>query len=157
MKITLLVVGATNSPYIKQGIEDYLNRIKHYIPFEVVVIKEIRRHKKLSGEVQKKKEGELIIKYKNSSNVMVLLDERGGAYSSRSFSAFIQKKMASGLKELVFVVGGPYGFSNEVYNMAQDKISFSKMTFPHELIRLFFIEQLYRAFTILKGEPYHHD
>ncbi|NQU87406.1 MAG: 23S rRNA (pseudouridine(1915)-N(3))-methyltransferase RlmH [Mariniphaga sp.] len=157
MKITLLVVGQTNSPYLKKGIEDYLYRLKHYIPFEINTIKDLKKPKNLTRENQKKKEGDLILKYLDSSNTMVLLDEKGISLSSRGFSEFVQKKMASGLKELVFVIGGPYGFSKEVYDSVKEKLAVSEMTFPHELARLIFVEQLYRAFSILKGEPYHHD
>ena len=157
MKITLLVVGETNVSYIKKGIDDYSGRLKHYIPFKTEVIKDLKKAKNLTEELQKKKEGEFILGYQNPFNTLILMDERGKSYTSREFADFIQKKMASGLKELVFVIGGAYGFSNEVYKNVTEKISFSEMTFPHELVRLIFMEQLYRAFTIFKGEPYHHD
>lgn len=157
MKITLLVVGQTHPPFLKKGIDEYIKRLKHYIPFDINIIQDIKKNRNLPEEIQKRKEGELILKYKNGFNTMVLLDESGKSFTSREFSGFLQKKMASGLKELIFVVGGPYGFSNKVYDNVNEKLSVSKMTFPHELVRLIFIEQLYRAFTIIKGEPYHHD
>ncbi|MBN1820459.1 MAG: 23S rRNA (pseudouridine(1915)-N(3))-methyltransferase RlmH [Prolixibacteraceae bacterium] len=157
MKITLLVVGKTNSSYLNKGMEDYMQRLKHYVSFELKVIKDIKKGKTLTDELQKKTEGELILNFVNGSTQMILLDERGKSFTSEEFSSFIQKKMASGLKELVFVVGGAYGFSKDVYSSVKDRISVSSMTFPHELVRLIFLEQLYRAFTIIKGEPYHHD
>lgn len=156
MKITLLVIGQTDTPYLKNGIEEYLNRIKHYIPFEIKIIPDIKKAKNLTEEIQKRKEGELIMNHLNSSVEMVLFDEKGDLFSSREFSEFLQKKMASGLKELIFVVGGPYGFSSDMYKVSE-KISISKMTFSHQMVRLIILEQFYRAFTILKGEPYHHD
>lgn len=157
MKITLLAVGQTDLTYLKEGIAEYRKRLEHYVSFELKTIAPAKKTGNLPEEVQKKKEGDLILKYISRSKSVVLLDENGMLFTSEKFSGFIQKKMASGLKELVFVIGGPYGFSQEVYEKVMDKISFSKMTFPHHLIRLIFLEQLYRAFTIIKGEPYHHD
>ena len=157
MKITLLVVGNTGSPFLKKGIEDYKKRINHYINFDIRTIPDIKKNNNLNEEIQKRKEGELILSNLKGGSSMILLDEAGKTFSSRGFSGLLQKKMASGLKELVFVVGGPYGFSDEVYKTVPERVSISKMTFPHELVRLIFVEQLYRAFTILKGEPYHHD
>jgi 23S rRNA (pseudouridine1915-N3)-methyltransferase len=157
MKITLLVIGQTDAQYLKNGIEEYLKRIKHYIPFELKIIPDIKKVKSLTEDIQKRKEGELILSHLNNSTEMVLFDENGGSLTSRGFSEFLQKKMASGLKELTFVIGGPYGFSSDVYNLVSEKISLSKMTFSHQMVRLIILEQFYRAFTILKGEPYHHD
>ena len=156
MKITLLVIGQTDALYLKNGIEEYLKRINHYISFELKIIPDIKKVKNASEEIQKKKEGELILNHLNNSTEMVLFDEAGNSLTSRGFSEFLQKKMASGLKELTFVVGGPYGFSGDVYNLASEIISISKMTFSHQMVRLIVLEQFYRAFTIFKGEPYHH-
>jgi len=156
MKIKLLVIGKTDSEYLKKGIEDYTKRLKHYLPFEIVLIPDIRNTKSLSEAQQKQKEGELILNNASLGDFMVLLDENGKEYSSVNFSGFIEKQMISGLKNLLFVVGGPYGFSGAVYNRSNLKISLSKMTFSHQMVRLIFIEQLYRAMTIIRGEPYHH-
>lgn len=157
MKITLLLLGDTDKLYLKEGIAEYQKRLKHYIPFEIKTIPDIKKAGAMSEDTQKKKEGELILDTWGRSQGLVLFDEKGLSFNSREFADFLQKKMASGLKELTFVVGGPYGFSKEVQNLAQDKISLSKMTFSHQLVRLLIMEQFYRAFTILKGEPYHHD
>jgi 23S rRNA (pseudouridine1915-N3)-methyltransferase len=157
MKITLLVIGQTDEPFIKNGIKEYQKRIGHYLSFEIKVIPDIKNAKNITEEIQKGKEGEKILKYIAGTTNLVLFDEKGLSLSSVGFSGFLQKKMASGLKDLVFVIGGPYGFSDEVYNLVQEKISISKMTFPHQLVRLMVLEQIYRALTILKGEPYHHD
>ncbi|MCE9538314.1 MAG: 23S rRNA (pseudouridine(1915)-N(3))-methyltransferase RlmH [Bacteroidetes bacterium] len=134
----------------------YEQRLKHYISFETIVIPDLKNTKALSIEQQKQKEGELIFKNIQSSDRLILLDENGKEYSSVNFSDFIQQQMNSGIKNIVFVVGGPYGFSEEIYKRAHGKISLSKMTFSHQMVRLFFVEQLYRAMTILKNEPYHH-
>jgi 23S rRNA (pseudouridine1915-N3)-methyltransferase len=157
MKITLLVIGQTEQPFLKSGIDEYQKRINHYIPFELKIIPDIKNSKNLAEEIQKSKEGELILNHLNSSSAMVLFDEKGQSLTSAGFSVFLQKKMVSGLKELVFVIGGPYGFSDKVNNLVSEKISISKMTFPHQMVRLIIVEQIYRALTILKGEPYHHD
>ena len=157
MKITLLTIGKTEEKYLLDGIEVYLKRLKHYIPFKITEIPELKGTKNLSRDQQKSREGELIFKNINSTDYVILLDENGQDLSSRQFSAFLNKKMVGGQQQLVFVIGGPYGFSEEVYTRCNDKISLSKMTFSHQMIRLFFTEQLYRAYTILKGEPYHHD
>jgi 23S rRNA (pseudouridine1915-N3)-methyltransferase len=156
MKVKLLLTGKTNSEYLKSGIDDYVQRLKHYLPFEMVVIPELKNNKKMSEDQQKKKEGELILDQINSPDFVVLLDENGKEFSSVGFSNFVSKKMVSGLKSMIFVVGGPYGFSDEIYKRSEMKISLSKMTFSHQMVRLIFVEQLYRAMTILKGEPYHH-
>jgi 23S rRNA (pseudouridine1915-N3)-methyltransferase len=157
MKITFLTIGKTEDKYLLEGMEKYLKRLKHYIPFKVLELPELKNTKNLSEDQQKTREAELIFKNISNTDHLVLLDENGVNYSSVQFSGFLNKKMIGSVQHLVFVVGGPYGFSNEVYNRAQEKISLSKMTFSHQMVRLFFIEQVYRAFTIMKGEPYHHD
>jgi len=156
MTIKLLAIGKTDHKALEQLITEYQKRLKHYIKFELEIIPDIKNVKNLSETQQKEKEGELILKKLSSTDVLVLLDENGNQHSSLDFSRYLQKKMNSGIKQLVFVIGGPYGFSNSVYQKAQGKISLSKMTFSHQMIRLFVVEQIYRAFTILKNEPYHH-
>jgi 23S rRNA (pseudouridine1915-N3)-methyltransferase len=156
MKICLLVIGKTDETYLQQGIEIFLKRIPHYISFEMKVIPDLKNSKNLSEQLQKEKEGELIIQQKGSSDELFLLDEHGIELTSVEFARFLEKKMVSGIKRLIVVIGGPYGFSDIVYAQASGKISLSKMTFSHQMVRLVFVEQLYRAFTILKGEPYHH-
>lgn len=156
MKICLLVIGKTDEAYLQQGIDLFLKRIPHYISFEMKIIPDLKNSKNLSELQQKEKEGELILLQKGQSDELILLDERGTELSSVEFSRFLEKKMISGIKRLVVVIGGPYGFSDSVYVQANGKISLSKMTFSHQMVRLVFVEQLYRAFTILKGEPYHH-
>jgi len=157
MKIKLLLVGKTDSDYLGRGIDEYVKRLKHYLPFEMLVIPDLKNTKNLSENQQKQKEGELILNQVNPGDFVVLLDEKGREFTSVDFSKFIEKQMISGLKKLVFVVGGPYGFSNEIYKQSNSKISLSKMTFSHQMVRLIFTEQLYRAMTIIKGEPYHHN
>lgn len=142
---------------MEQGIAKYADRLKHYANFEMKVIADIKNRKTLTEEQQKKAEGELIAGQLQGGDTLVLLDERGKSLSSTQFAATLNKMMLSGCKRIVFVVGGPYGFDNEVYAKANDKISLSPMTFSHQMVRLVFVEQLYRAFTILKGEPYHHE
>lgn len=156
MKITLLVVGKTTSVQIESLIQEYQKRLTHYIPFVLQVIPELRNTKALTPEQQKLAEGELILRAINSSTDLVLLDEHGKEFRSIEFADYVQKRMSSG-RDVVFVVGGPYGFSEAVYQRANGKISLSKMTFSHQMVRLFFVEQLYRAMTILRGEPYHHE
>ena len=156
MTITLLSIGKTDNKQLQQLIEAYENRLKHYIKFKLEIIPDLKNVKNLSQEQQKEKEGEAILKKLTPTDVLIVLDENGKHYSSVEFSSFLQKKMNSGIKNLVFVIGGPYGFSPAVYQKAQGKISFSKMTFSHQMIRLFVVEQIYRGFTILKNEPYHH-
>ena len=156
MKITLLVVGKTTSVQIESLIQEYLKRLTHYIPFVLQVIPEIKNTKALTPEQQKLAEGDLILRAINSSTDLVLLDEHGKEFRSVEFADYVQKRMSSG-RDVVFVVGGPYGFSEAVYQRANGKISLSKMTFSHQMVRLFFVEQLYRAMTILRGEPYHHE
>ncbi|EAR12108.1 hypothetical protein PI23P_12262 [Polaribacter irgensii 23-P] len=157
MKIKLLVIGKTDHKSLLQLIEEYKNRLKHYIKFEIETIPDIKNVKNLSEIQQKEKEGTLILSKLQNTDQLVLLDDKGKHYSSVEFSEYLQKKMNAGIKQLVFVIGGPYGFSDDVYKKANEKMSLSKMTFSHQMIRLFIIEQLYRGFTILKNEPYHHD
>ena len=156
MKITLLVVGNTTDTHIELLIQEYQKRLAHYIPFNIQVIPELKNTKALTPEQQKQTEGELILRTINSSTDLVLLDEHGKEFRSIEFADYVQKRMSSG-RDVVFVVGGPYGFSEAVYQRANGKISLSKMTFSHQMVRLFFVEQLYRAMTILRGEPYHHE
>ena len=157
MKITLITIGKTEDSYLSEGIEIYTKRLKHYVPFRILEVPELKNTKNLSREQQKIKEAELIFKNISNTDHVILLDENSQELSSRQFSGFLNKKMVGGQQHLIFIVGGPYGFSKEVYDRSNEKISFSKMTFSHQMIRLFFAEQLYRAYTILKGEPYHHD
>ena len=157
MKITLLTVGKTTSSNLIKLQEDYQNRLKFYIPFEMVVIPELKNTKNLSVSEQVEKEADLILKQLEPNDEIILLDEKGKQFTSVGFSEFISKKMLSSIKRTVFVVGGPYGFSERVYNRANSMVSLSAMTFSHQMIRLIFVEQLYRAMTILKGEPYHHE
>lgn len=156
MKVTLLLCGKTEDDYIQKGFAIFEQRLKHYVPFECIVIPALKNTKALSIEQQKQKEGELILKLVQPSDRLILLDENGKEFTSVEFSAYIQQQMNSGIRNLVFVVGGPYGFSDEVYKRGNAKIALSKMTFSHQMVRLFFIEQVYRALTILKNEPYHH-
>lgn len=157
MKIKLLAIGKTDNKHLIQLIEEYQNRLKHYIKFELEVIPDIKNVKNLSEVQQKEKEGALILSKLQNTDDLVLLDDKGKHFTSIEFSQYLQKKMNSGIKQLVLVIGGPYGFSDTVYKKAIAKISLSKMTFSHQMIRLFTIEQIYRAFTILKNEPYHHE
>jgi len=156
MKICLLVIGKTDEVYLQKGIELFMKRIPHYISFEMKVIPDLKNSKNLSEEQQKAKEGELILQQLTSSDEVLLLDEQGTETSSTDFARFLEKKMGSGIKRLVFLIGGPYGFSESIYSRATGKVSLSKMTFSHQMVRLIFLEQLYRVLTILKGEPYHH-
>lgn len=157
MKIELFVVGKTNHNYLSPGIEDYLKRINRYIQFSIRCISDAKNTKNLSQQQQKNAEGQNILVAIENSDYVVLLDEHSKEYKSIEFASLIDKKMQTVAKRLVFVVGGPYGFSEDVYKRANEKISLSKMTFPHDLIRLIFVEQLYRAFSILNHEPYHHE
>ena len=157
MKITLLTVGKTTNTNLVTLQDEYQNRLKFYIPFEMVVIPELKNTKNLSIAEQQEKEADLILKQLDTSDEVVLLDDKGKQFTSMGFSEYISKKMLASHKRMVFVVGGPYGFSERVYNRANGKVSLSAMTFSHQMIRLIFIEQLYRAMTILKGEPYHHE
>ena len=157
MKTVLLVVGRTVEPHYISAINDYVERTKHYISFELEVIPELKNTKNLSEEQQKEKEGDLILKSLQNGDVIVLLDEFGKEFRSVEFARWMEKKLANVNKRLVFIIGGPYGFAQKVYDSAQEKISLSKMTFSHQMIRLIFIEQIYRAMTILNNEPYHHE
>ncbi|MCL6265610.1 23S rRNA (pseudouridine(1915)-N(3))-methyltransferase RlmH [Flagellimonas myxillae] len=156
MQITLIAIGKTDSPDLGRLMDIYEKRLAHYIKFELLVLPDIKNSKNLSETQQKEKEGALILKQVQPSDVVVLLDEKGKQYSSMEFSQFLQKKMNSGIKKLVLVIGGPYGFSEAVYARGREKLGLSKMTFSHQMVRLFIIEQLYRGFTILRNEPYHH-
>ncbi|MDE6651508.1 MAG: 23S rRNA (pseudouridine(1915)-N(3))-methyltransferase RlmH [Paramuribaculum sp.] len=157
MKIVLLTVGKTSSKYCNTGIEMYLERLKHYTSAELVYLPDLKSTSSLSIDQQKQKEGQLILNYFTQGDKVVLLDERGDSLTSRKFADSIERAALAGVKRVVYVVGGAYGFSQEVYERADAKLSLSAMTFPHDLVRLIFIEQLYRAMTILKGEKYHHD
>ena len=156
MEISLIVIGKTNARYLQEGIDEYIKRLKHYIPYSITVLPDIKNTKKLTEEQQKEAEGKLMLDALKPGDFLVLLDERGKEFTSVAFADYLQRKMNAGLRRLVFVIGGPYGFSQSVYDRADEKISLSKMTFSHEMIRLFFTEQVYRAMTIQRGEPYHH-
>ncbi|MBC7566660.1 MAG: 23S rRNA (pseudouridine(1915)-N(3))-methyltransferase RlmH [Pedobacter sp.] len=157
MKITLLVVGKTEDKYLIEGIDKYLGRLKHYINFNMLIIPDIKNTKNLTEAQQKAKEAELILKQINNPDLVILMDERGKKYTSVQFSEYLNKHMIGSVQQLIFVIGGPYGFDQTVYDRANGKISLSDMTFSHQMVRLFLAEQLYRAFSILKGEPYHHE
>lgn len=157
MKTVLLVVGRTVAPHYIAAIRDYTERANHYLPFEIEVIPELKNTKSLSEEQQKEKEGDLILKSLQSGDTIVLLDETGKEFRSVEFARWMEKKLSNAGKRLVFVIGGPYGFAQKVYDAAQEKISLSKMTFSHQMVRLVFVEQLYRALSILHGSPYHHE
>ncbi|TRO66638.1 23S rRNA (pseudouridine(1915)-N(3))-methyltransferase RlmH [Christiangramia sabulilitoris] len=156
MTIKLVCIGQTDKKELETLINLYSDRLQHYIKFELDLIPDLKKTKNLDENQQKSKEGDLILAGIQNSDFVILLDENGKQFSSESFSEYLQKRMNTGLKRLIFIIGGPYGFSEEVYKRANSKISLSKMTFSHQMVRLFFTEQLYRAFTILKNEPYHH-
>ena len=156
MNLKLLAIGKTDNKNLQQLLDDYSKRLSFYINFDVEIIPDLKNAKNLSESQQKEKEGELILSKITPTDELILLDENGKSFSSVGFSEFLQKKMNSGVKTLVFVIGGPYGFSENVYKSAKAKVSLSEMTFSHQMVRLFVIEQLYRGFTILKNEPYHH-
>lgn len=157
MEIQLLVIGKNASALLQQATDIYLKRLSHYISYTIRVLPDIKNSKNLRTEQQKEAEGQSILSALQPSDYVVLLDERGREYTSMEFASYLSTRMSSGLKRLIFVVGGPYGFSEAVYARGDAKISLSKMTFSHEMIRLFFTEQVYRAMTILRGEPYHHE
>ena len=157
MKITLLTVGKTEDAYIKEGIDKYLKRLKHYTKLEVIELTELKNTKALTSDQQKTKEAEMLLKKITSTDHVILLDEKGSEWSSSQFAVYLDKKAISSVQNLIFIVGGPYGFDQTIYQRANDKLSLSRMTFSHQMVRLFFVEQLYRAFTIIKGEPYHHE
>lgn len=156
MNIKLLAIGKTDNKNLQLLIDEYSKRLSFYIKFDLEIIPDIKNVKNLSESQQKIKEGELILSKIGLTDELILLDENGKLFSSLQFSDYLQKKMNAGIKTLVFVIGGPYGFSEEVYQKSKGKISLSAMTFSHQMVRLFFIEQVYRGFTILKNEPYHH-
>ncbi|WBX75020.1 23S rRNA (pseudouridine(1915)-N(3))-methyltransferase RlmH [Tenacibaculum ovolyticum] len=157
MKIKLIAIGKTDDKNLIQLINNYESRLKHYVKFELDIIPDIKNVKNLSESQQKEKEGELILSKLQNTDQLVLLDDKGKHFTSIEFSQYLQKKMNSGIKQLVLVIGGPYGFSEAIYKKALGKISLSKMTFSHQMIRLFIVEQIYRGFTILRNEPYHHE
>ncbi|MBR1402391.1 MAG: 23S rRNA (pseudouridine(1915)-N(3))-methyltransferase RlmH [Prevotella sp.] len=156
MKAVLILVGKTTNKHIAACIDDYVERIAHYMPFELITISELKNTKSLSESMQKEREGELILKQVQTTDTMVLLDEHGQELRSIEFAKWLQRKQAAA-KRIVFVIGGPYGFSDAVYSRCNEKISLSRMTFSHQMVRMIFTEQLYRACTIIKGEPYHHE
>jgi len=156
MKITLAVIGKTEVGFVRQGIDEYVKRLQHYAQFNIQYIGDVKGTRNMSEAQQKVAEGRSLLATLQASDYVVLLDEHGVERTSVDFSQWLERRMASGCKRLVLVVGGPYGFSPDVYDRANEKVSLSKMTFPHELVRLIFVEQLYRAFTILRHEPYHH-
>ena len=157
MKITLLTVGKTDKDWVKQGLDIYVSRLKHYVPFSMTEIPELKNVSALSKDQIKTREGELILKNIRTSDDVILLDEHGKEYTSVELAKVIQEKISYTGKDMIFIIGGAYGFSQEVYARANSKISLSRMTFSHQMVRAIFAEQLYRAFTIMKGEPYHHE
>ncbi len=157
MKIILLVVGKTTDKHIEALTQEYLHRLEHYLPVDMQVIPELRQTKSLSQDDQKQREAKLILDSIKPGDHVALLDEHGTEPSSIQFAQLLQKRMASGIKRLIFVVGGPYGFAPDVYARADEKISLSRLTFSHQMVRLFFVEQVYRAMTIINNEPYHHE
>jgi 23S rRNA (pseudouridine1915-N3)-methyltransferase len=157
MKITLLAVGKTDDSRIEQLTQMYVDRLQHYINFELEIIPDLKKTKNLSEDQQKNEEGKLILNKLEKSDFATILDEKGKKYTSINFAELINKRSISGLKRLVFIIGGPYGFSKDVYARANSKLSLSDMTFSHQMVRLFAVEQIYRAFTILRNEPYHHE
>lgn len=156
MNIVLLTVGKTEASFWKEALAEYQRRLQHYVPFELQALPEVKNTKNLTMSQQKTQEGVLIRKAMQAGDWFVLLDEQGKEYTSMEFAAYLEKKIQIVSRRLVFVIGGPYGFSDEVYQMASERLSLSKMTFSHQMIRPIFVEQLYRAMTILRGEPYHH-
>ena len=156
MKTTLILVGKTVSKHIAACVDDYVERLGHYMPFELITIPDLKNNRNLSEEQQKEREGEQILKQVQAQDYLVLLDEHGKEMRSIDFATWIQKKQQT-VRRLVFVIGGPYGFSPSVYQRFNEQLSLSKMTFSHQMVRMIFVEQLYRACTIIKGEPYHHE
>lgn len=157
MKITLLTMGQTEKNWIRDGLDVYTSRLSHYVPFSVKEIPELKNASALSPEQIKSREGEIILKSLKDTDDVILLDEHGKEYSSMEWASAIEKKIGNGTRDLVFVIGGPYGFSRPVYERSNGKVSLSRMTFSHQMARVIFAEQLYRAFTIIKGQPYHHE
>jgi len=156
MKITLLTVGKTEDAYIKEGIDKFVKRLKHYTKLDIIDLPELKNTKALTQEQQKTREAELILKKLNVTDHVVLLDEKGLEFSSVQFADYLNKKAIGSVQSMVFIIGGPYGFDASVYQRANAQLALSRMTFSHQMVRLFFVEQLYRAYTIIKGEPYHH-
>ena len=157
MKITLLTVGKTDKDWVRQGLDIYVSRLKHYVPFSITEIPELKNVSALTKDQIKTREGELILKNIRNTDDVILLDERGKEYSSMELARILQDKMTYGGRDIVYVIGGAYGFSDDVYARANSKLSLSRMTFSHQMVRAIFAEQIYRAFTIMKGEPYHHE
>ncbi len=157
MKITLLTVGKTDKDWVKQGLDIYVSRLKHYVPFGIIEIPELKNVSALTKEQIKIKEGELILKNIRNTDDVILLDERGKEYTSVELAGIIQNKINYEGRDIIFIIGGAYGFSDAVYARSNSKLSLSKMTFSHQMVRAIFAEQIYRAFTIMKGEPYHHE
>jgi 23S rRNA (pseudouridine1915-N3)-methyltransferase len=156
MKCTMMIIGKTDQEYLRLGIQDYENRIRRYIPFNIDLIPGLRQSGKMNQNDVKQKEGFLLLRRIRKEDFLILLDERGTTMTSVDFSQFLQKRMSYGRRDLVFLIGGAFGFSEDVYKRADKQMSLSRLTFGHQLVRLFFLEQLYRALTIMKGEPYHH-
>ena len=157
MKITLLTVGKTDKDWVRQGLDIYVSRLKHYVPFSITEIPELKNVSALTKDQIKTREGELILKNIRNTDDVILLDERGKEYSSMELASILQDKMTYGGRDIVYVIGGAYGFSDAVYSRANSKLSLSRMTFSHQMVRAIFAEQIYRAITIMKGEPYHHE
>jgi 23S rRNA (pseudouridine1915-N3)-methyltransferase len=157
VNFVLLVIGKNDEAWLAQGISEYLKRLGHYLNFEIQVIPDLKNAKNLTTDTLKEKEGEIILDKFNNSDYVILLDDKGKQHSSSEFSSFLEKLMGSGYKRVVFVVGGAFGFSEKVYKRANNQLSLSKMTLTHQMVRLFFVEQLYRAMTIMRGERYHHE
>lgn len=155
MKVKLIAIGKTDDNYLNEGIQIYLDRLKHYISFEIVIINDIKTGVKQNVLSQKEKEGKLFLSKLKSNDFVILLDENGKSFTSTEYANFFQKRMNAS-QDMIFLIGGPFGFSQEIYDRANEKVSLSKMTFSHQMVRLFFVEQLYRAFTIIKGEKYHN-
>lgn len=152
-----MFIGKTMGKLFQEAISDYQQRLTHYVPFAIEEVPDLKNTKSLTEEQQKEKEADMVFDRLQSGDVLVLLDEKGKEFTSREFSTFLENKMHTVNKRLVLLIGGPYGFSQRIYDAAQGKISLSKMTFSHQMVRLFLVEQIYRAFTIMRGEPYHHD
>jgi 23S rRNA (pseudouridine1915-N3)-methyltransferase len=157
MKIMLIVTGKTDAEWLQQGMEVYIKRLGFYSSFELKVLPDIKNAKNLSIQEHKEKEADQLFPFLEGKNDIILLDEKGTGYSSQEFARFIERKLVSGCRELIFIIGGPYGFSERIIMKSTGRLSLSKLTFSHQMVRLLFIEQLYRAFTIIRGEPYHHD
>ncbi len=157
MKIQLIAVGKMSDAPLVQAVEKYVKRLVHYVPFQLLTVPDVKTTRSMTGQRQKEAEGSVILSSVAARDLVILLDERGKEFTSREFASYIDRRTLSLPGNLVFVIGGPYGFSQQVYDRANDKISLSRMTLTHEMVRLFFVEQLYRAMTILRGEPYHHD